>query len=622
MKKLMTLLALPLLFACQPKEEPGQTATSSTQPPASTAPTRDPHSYSHPDEARVEHLVLDIDVDFAKKEIRGTATLNIKHAGAKSLVLDTRDLTIKKVTLQPGGANADFKLAKADPILGQALEIPINADTTAVTVEYATSPKAAALQWLDPAQTAGKKHPFLLSQSQAILARTWVPIQDTPMVRITYEATVRVPKDLLALMGAENPQTKNDSGVYHFTMPQKIPSYLLVISVGDIAFRPLSDNCGVYAEVPVVDKAANEFVDTPKMIATASELYGPYRWGRYDMLVLPPSFPYGGMENPRLTFLTPTMIAGDRSLVSLIGHVLAHSWSGNLVTNATWNDFWLNEGVTTYIERRISEKLYGKDFAEMQWTLGYSDLKDEFARLPAGDTALYINWAGRDPDEGATQVPYEKGSMFLRLIENTVGREAFDKFLRGYFDHFAFQSITTDQFREYLRAQFPGIEEKVNAKAWLYGPGLPSNAPLPHAEGFVKVEEQAKAYGGGTAASSLKTDDWKSYHWVHFIESLPSLTPERMAELDARFHFSDSGNAEVLSAWLNKSIDARYKGAYPAIERFLTSMGRRKFLRPIYTKLAAHPEDLEFAKKIYAKARPGYHSVSQATIDEILKWKG
>lgn len=611
-----TLLVLPLLIACQKTEAPAPT----TAPPSKAAAVHDPHSYARPDDARVEHLVLDVTVDFAKKQIRGTATLNIKHAGATTLVLDTRDLTIAGVTLQPGGAAAQFKLGKADPILGSALEIPINADTTAVAVEYSTSPTAGALQWLDPAQTAGKKYPFLLSQSESILARTWVPIQDTPSVRFTYEATAHVPKDLIALMGAENPQKKNDTGVYHFKMPQRIPSYLLVISVGDIAFRPFSDISGVYAEVPVVDKAANEFIDTPKMIE-AAESYGPYRWGRFDMLVLPPSFPYGGMENPRLTFLTPTVIAGDRSLVSVVCHELAHSWSGNLVTNATWNDFWLNEGFTTYVERRIDEKLYGKEFAEMQWTLGLNDLREELKRLPPADTHLYVHLEGRDPDDGANELPYEKGSLYLRLIEETVGRDKWDVFLRGYFDHFAFQSITTEQFREYFRSQFPGVEEKVNAEAWINGPGLPPNAPVAHAEAFEQVEEQAKAYAAGAPVSLLKTDNWVSAQWIHFIQSLPVLAPERMKELDQRFHFKDSGNSEILSAWLEKAIDMRYKDAYPAIERFLTSQGRRKFLRPLYTKLAAHPDDIEFAKRIYAKARPTYHSVAQSTIDDILKWK-
>ena len=608
------LLFLALLAACrqeQPAPEPK---------PQPAAVTRDPHSFSRPDEARVEHIALDLNVDFAKKQLAGVATLRIKKEGdAKSLVLDTNGLDIKRVTLQPSGAQAQFKLGEADPVRGRALEIPIDADTTAVAIEYASDPGARALQWLEPAMTAGKKHPFLLSQSQAILARTWVPCQDTPSVRFTYDATLRVPKELLALMSAENPQARNEEGVYQFRMPHPIPSYLLAIAVGDLEFHPFDTRSGVYAEPSVLDAAARELSDTPKMIQAAEGLYGPYQWGRYDLLVLPPSFPYGGMENPRLTFLTPTVIAGDKSLVSLIAHELAHSWSGNLVTNATWSDFWLNEGFTTYFEHRIVEKLYGREYAEMLWLLGVTDVKQELATLPPADQNLYVNLAGRDPDEAPTTV-YEKGALFLRLLEETAGRERWDQFLRAYFDTFKFQPMTTTRFVEHLRAALPDVVQKVNIDAWIHGPGLPPNTPQPRSEAFAKVEAQAKAFAGGADASSLEADGWSSHERVHFIQSLPALTPERMAQLDARFHFSDSGNSEILSAWLEKSIDTRYKAAYPAIERFLTTQGRRKFLKPLYEKLASHPEDVQFAKKIYAKARPTYHPVSQATIDGILKF--
>ena len=627
-KTLMSFLAvLPLLASgCNPTSE--APSTSPAARPAATQAAQGPsggpdvHSYSRPDQVRVKHLTLDLDVDFAKKQLAGKASWTIEsQRGAKSLILDARDLDVKRVTLQPSNAEAKFTLGQPFKTFGAALEIPIDAKTTGVTIEYATSPDAAALQWLEPSQTAGKKHPFLLSQSQAILARTWVPIQDTPQVRFTYDATLRVPKGLLALMSAENPQQANDSGTYTFRMPQPIPSYLLVIAVGDIGFRPLGDNTGVYAEQPVVDKAANEFVDTPKMVAAASELYGPYKWGRYDMLVLPPSFPFGGMENPRITFLTPTAIAGDRSLVSIIAHELAHSWSGNLVTNATWNDFWLNEGFTTYFERRIDEKLYGADYAEMMWALGLTTLRTDFADLEPKDQHLLLDLRGRDPDDGMTQVAYEKGALFLRLLENTVGRAKWDAFLRGYFEGNAFKPMTTANFLESLKTALPELNySQLQVDAWINGPGLPSNAPLPKSQAFAKVEEQVKAFVAGGPASALQTDKWTTHEWVHFLNSLPAdLGPQRMQELDARFKLSDSGNSEILGAWLERAIDNKYTGANPAIERFLTTQGRRKFLRPLYTKLVATPEGKEFAKRIYEKARPMYHAVSRQTIDEIVK---
>jgi leukotriene A-4 hydrolase/aminopeptidase len=608
MKRALLVLLL-VVSACR-NEQP---ATEAKPQPAVS---RDPHSFSRPDEVRVENIALDLGVDFAKKQLAGTATLRVRNeTNAKTLVLDTNGLEIRRVTIN--NAPVQFKLGAADPIRGSALEIPIDDKTQTVAIDYATSPAARALQWLEPAMTAGKKHPFLLSQSEAILARTWVPCQDTPGVRFTYDATIRVPKELLAVMSAENPQARNEEGVYRFRMEHPIPSYLLALAVGDLEFRPFDTRSGVYAEPEVVERAAAEFSDTPKMMKAAEELYGPYRWGRYDLLVLPPSFPYGGMENPRLTFLTPTVLAGDKSLVSLIAHELAHSWSGNLVTNASWNDLWLNEGFTTYIEHRITEKLYGRPYSEMLWLLGITEVREELATLPAADQGLAVDFSKRDPDD-VPGIVYEKGALFLRLLEETAGRERWDQFLRAYFDKFAFQPMTTTIFVDHLKTALPDVVQKVDVNQWLHGPGLPANAPKPQSEAFARVEQQAKAFADGGSADAIQADPWSSHERVHFIQSLPLLPVDRMAALDARFHFSDSGNSEVLSAWLEKSIDARYKGAYPAIERFLTTQGRRKFLKPIYEKLAKNPDDLAFAKRIYATARPTYHPVSQATIDGIV----
>lgn len=610
MKRILVLLIL-IASACR-NEQPAPEAKP--QP----AVSRDPHSYSRPDEVRVEHIVLDLNVDFATRQLAGTATLRVRNeTNASTLVLDTNALEIRRVTLQPGNTPAVFKLGVADPIRGSALEIPITPETQTVTIEYASSPGARALQWLDPPMTAGKKHPFLLSQSQAILARTWVPCQDTPGVRFTYDATLRVPKELLAVMSAENPQAKNEEGVYQFRMTHPIPSYLLAIAVGDLEFRPFDTRSGVYAEPEVIERAAAEFSDTPNMMKAAEELYGPYRWDRYDLLVLPPSFPYGGMENPRLTFLTPTVLAGDKSLVALVAHELAHSWSGNLVTNATWNDFWLNEGFTTYIEHRLTEKLYGREYAEMLWLLGVTEVRDELATLPVEDQSLAVDFSERDPDD-VPGIAYEKGALFLRLLEETAGRERWDQFLRAYFDKFAFQPMTTAIFVDHLKTALPDVVQKVDVNPWIHGPGIPPNAPQPRSEAFARVEQQAKAFSEGGAVDAIQAEEWSSHERVHFIQSLPILPVEQMAALDTRFHFSDSGNSEVLSAWLEKAIDARYQSVRPAIERFLTSQGRRKFLKPIYEKLAKQPDDLAFARRVYAKARPTYHPVSQATIDDIV----
>ena len=599
-----------------------------TSPPVNL-PT-DPHSYASTSPVRPRHLALDLTVDFAGCTLAGRATWHLAPAGAATeVVFDTRDLTIEKIEcLGPDGTAhpAEFSLAAPDPTLGQALRVRLPADTTAVCVHYRTAPAAAGLQWLLPAQTAGA-HPFLFTQSQAILARTWLPCQDSPGIRFTYEARVRVPPHLLALMSAENPQQPNDAGEYHFRMSQPIPAYLMALAVGDLAFAPLSSRTGIYAEPATLPAATREFADLEPMVAAAEELYGPYRWERYDLLVLPPSFPFGGMENPRLTFVTPTILAGDRSLTSLVAHELAHSWSGNLVTNETWNDFWLNEGFTVYFERRIMEHLYGREYADMLQVLGETALHHTIAELGATspDTHLRLALAGRDPDEGLTEIAYEKGCLLLLTLESLVGRPRLDAFIKEYFARFSFQAMDTVTFLHYLRAELlnpePGLEDRLQLAAWVDGPGLPPNAPVAASGRFGLVDTALARLAGGISPTALQPDtaEWSSHEWVHFLHGLPpALLAGQLAGLDAAFGFTSSGNAEILTAWFPHTIRAGYAPAAPALEHFLRHVGRRKFLVPLYRALLAQPDGAARARAIYREARPNYHSVATGTLDALL----
>lgn len=551
----------------------------------------DVHTWSRPEQVRVRHLHLDLDVRFDRKILEGSVRLDLAHVAGDELILDTRDLTIHAVD----GA-AGYELGAADRILGAPLKIRLRGDGP-VTVHYATSPGASGLQWLDPAQTAGKRHPFLYTQSQAIHARSWIPLQDSPGVRVTFTAEIRTPAGLRAAMGAGMP------GGGRFEMPQPIPSYLIALAVGELDFRELGPRSGVYAEPSVVDAAAREFADTEAMIAAVEDLYGPYRWGRYDLLVLPPSFPFGGMENPRLTFATPTILAGDRSLVSLVAHELAHSWSGNLVTNATWADLWLNEGFTVHVERRILERLYGSGRAAMEAVLGRRELDREMAGLPESERVLHLELAGRDPDDGCTLVPYEKGALMLRTIEREVGRERFDAFLRAYFDRFAFSSITTVEFLEYMRRELPVAAP---LDEWIYCPGIPAGAAEPHSDVFARIE----------AGWPRDTSEWSTHEWLHFLRSQES--PD-MPRLDREFRLTESGNSEILHQWLLMALKANYEPALGKVEEFLCAVGRRKFLKPMYGELMKTPEGRERARRIYARARAGYHPIAQATIDGIVR---
>ena len=610
-------------------EEP---ATAPAASPATTAAQeRDIHSFARPQEARVTHVALDLRADFTARTLAGRATLSLERAaGATAIVLDTRDLTIESVSA-PDGAPLTHALGDSDTLLGRPLTITLPQNLTQVVVAYRTSPEAAALQWLGPSQTAGKKQPYLYSQGQAILTRTWIPTQDSPGIRQTYSARITVPRELRAVMSAEQLTPAGVDGpggrTFEFRLTQPVPPYLIALAVGDITFRSLGPRTGVYTEPSMLDAAAGEFVDLEKMVTAAETLLGEYRWGRYDLLVLPPSFPFGGMENPRLTFATPTILAGDRSLVSLVAHELAHSWSGNLVTNATWRDFWLNEGMTTYVELRLMEALYGKERAAMLDVLARQSLDDEIERLGGAgspDTVLHIDLAGRDPDEGMTEIPYEKGAALLKLLEQTFGRERFDAYLRSYFDRHAFKPITTAAFLADVRANLlrgdAAMEQRLKLEEWLYKPGLPDNAPLPKSDALSRVEQQAKGFAGGGAASSIKADAWTTQEWQHFLASLPDqLTATQLADLDRTFRLTNRGNSEVLFSWLRIAIRHRYQPAMPALERFLTGQGRRKFLRPLYEDLMRTDWGKAEARRIYDRARPLYHSVATSTLDPIVR---
>ena len=624
-------LALASTIGCGTTEPPAETDRAVlTSTPATSTSERDIHSYARPEEVRVTHVALDLAADFDAHVLSGTATLNLQRNGrASEVVLDTKGLEIQRIS--SGNTDLKFALGNEDRILGRPLTIQLPATVSTITVAYRTSPEAGALQWLQPSQTAGGKRPYLYSQGEAIFTRTWIPTQDTPGVRQTYSARITVPRDLHAVMSAEQLTPDGVEGAagrtFEFKLTHPVPPYLIAIAVGDLAYRQVGPRTGVYTEPAMLDAAANELVDLEKMVTAAESLLGPYRWGRFDVLVLPPSFPLGGMENPRLTFATPTIIAGDRSLVGLIAHELAHSWSGNLVTNATWSDFWLNEGFTTYVENRLMEVLYGVDRARMLQVLDRRSLDTEITRLglTSKDTMLHLDLTGRDPDDGVNDIAYEKGATFLRTIEAAVGRERFDAFLRGYFDRHAFHSITTAQFlgdlREHLLRDDPGLEERLKVQEWLYQPGLPSNAAVPASDALDRVNQDVTAFAAGAAAATIKSaSTWSTQEWQHFLVSLPDkLTSAQLTDLDRTFRLSERRNAEVLFAWLKVAIRTHYSPAMPALERFLTTQGRRKFLKPLYEELMKTDWGKDDARRIYARARPLYHAMSTTTLDPIVK---
>ncbi|MBK7827841.1 M1 family metallopeptidase [Nannocystis sp.] len=456
-------------------------------------------------------------------------------------------------------------------------------------------------------------------------------MQDSPGIRITFDARVRSPAPTVPVMAAEtlSVETGPEGQVHRFALDHSIPPYLLALAVGRLESASTGPRTGVWAEPSLVARARAEFADLEAMLTTTEQQFGPYRWGRYEVLVLPPAFPFGGMENPRVTFVTPTILAGDRSLVALIAHELAHSWSGNLVSNATWRDLWLNEGFTVYLERRIVEAIYGAERAEIEAALGRQDLERDLAALAEhpGDTVLHVDLAGRDPDDVFSDIPYEKGYLLLRRLEQAFGRPAFDLALARWFAEHAFTSQPTAEFtrffREVLLTQplLPG-QNTPDLELWLTSPGLLPDAPQARAPGLDAVATAAASFARGeTPAKKLPTRTWSPQHWIYFLRSLPLTASNAVAlldQLDAAFQLGASSNYEVLAQWLLLAATHDYRPADARLERFLVEVGRRKYLTPIYEALLASPTGQPRAHEIYAKARPAYHPITQRSLDALL----
>lgn len=597
-------------------------------------PGHDYFSFANSDQFVTRHLELDLTVDFDARQLIGSVRLSMERLdpAARELVLDSHTLHIESVSVAlPDGSarNAEFLIGASVGKLGEPLTISLpdgfDPDPAfSVTIHYRTDPGATALQWLPPELTAGGKHPFLFSQSQDIHARSWIPLQDTPSVRVTYSATIRTPPELLALMSAENDPLTVRSGEYRFEMPQPIPSYLLAIAVGDLFFAPLGPQTGVYAEPEVLAAAAYEFADTQNMLDAAAGMYGDYQWGRYDLLILPPSFPYGGMENPRLSFITPTVIAGDRSLVSLIAHELAHSWSGNLVSNRTWRDIWLNEGVTSYLDKRLMEELFGKERADEERVIDYRELIEQLPDIKPAMQALAPRLGSEDIEETQGTVHYKKGQLLLDYLEHAFGRDVFDRFLAGYFDHFRFQAISSEQFLAYLTDnlldQYPGKVSQEQVEQWLYQPGLPEDAVIPQSESLQRAADLALRWADGEASlETASLADWSPLAVVHFIKTLPdTLSDEQLTELDQRNGLSSTRNAEIGRAWFIQVAKRRYRPAYESMRQHLIRYGRMRLVVPVYKALVENGQDRALAEEIFALAKPGYHPITIMAAELVL----
>ncbi|XP_067998884.1 leukotriene A-4 hydrolase [Melanerpes formicivorus] len=602
----------------------------------------DPSSFSSPSCCRTYHLYLRCRVDFGARALRGTAafTTRAEREALRRLVLDTREVQVFKVTVN--GQDAEFGFGEKHSFKGTPLEITLpfelrRGQEAIVEVSFESSPKSSALQWFSPEQTSGKQHPLLFSQCQAAHCRAIFPCQDTPAVKLTYCAEISVPKELVALMSAnregELPDPEDSSRkIYQFSQNVPIPCYLIALVVGALESRKIGPRTLVWAEKDLVDKSAYEFAETEAMLKTAEDLAGPYVWGQYDLLVLPPTFPYGGMENPCLTFVTPTLLAGDRSLSNVIAHEISHSWTGNLVTNKNWQHFWLNEGHTVYLERRIQGRLFGEQFRHFQALGGWRELQHSINTL--GDknplTNLIPNLNEVDPDDAFSSVPYEKGFALLFHLEQLLGGpDVFMGFLKAYIQQFAYKSIATEDWKDFLYSYFKDqvdVLDKVDWNSWFYAPGMPpakptydmtlANACVALCERWVKAKE--------SDLDSFSSEDLKemsSHQLIEFMALLllePPLPLSHVQRMQQVYNFNAINNSEIRLRWLRLCLRSKWEEAVPLALKMATEQGRMKFTRPLFRDLYNFDKSRDLAVKTYLEHRASMHPVTSMLVGKDL----
>jgi len=585
----------------------------------------DPHSYADLAQGKISHIDLRIQVDFDAHILNIEADYQLEEPVSGSLFLDSSKIDLRSA--QANGQPIQYDFDEQDELLGERLHLQGLKNASSFTLKVATSPEARALQWLPAIQTAGKQHPFLYSQCALTHARSVFPCQDTPSVRFTFTAAVEVPKVLTAVMAAEQVGTEERGTikVFRFKMPQLIPSYLFAFGVGYLSFRKLGPRTGVYAEPELIDAAAWEFAENEEKIVEAEKLLGPYLWGRYDLLILPPSFPYGGMENPCLTFLTPTAILGNRGQTFLITHELAHAWTGNLVTNATWEDFWLNEGWTTYAETRITEMLEGINAAELMAVFYEKILLQQMELIGMGSplTRLKVPLEDLDPEENVTYIPYYKGSFLIKEFEYVVGRERFDAFIQKYMETYQFQSLTTEAFLEFLKSELPEVFEKVNVQGWIYESELTEERRKPQSKLYDEVQEVLAVYRNGTRPTKKQVADWHRYQTLSFLQALPKHIPvEDCKYLEEILDLEDKNDAGYYSYFYAICIASGYEEILSRVEEFIGRIGRLIYLQPIFRAMIASDWARPHARRILEGVRERHHKITVHVVDKLLEDAG
>jgi leukotriene-A4 hydrolase len=624
----------------QGASEPPHTLSAARPDLAPLQSGLDYHSFANIEQFRVTHIELALRVDFHNKVLFGEAALEVKRLdpNATELVLDTHGLDIREVSERPTsviGALAKsettwvsrpFHVDKADPILGSPLVIelpPHKRSTQTIKIEYVTAPDAPSLHWLDDAHTAGKHHPLMYTLSAPIGARAWIPLQDSALARVTYAAVIHTDDDLLAVMSARNDPDVKHNGNYTFVNRDAIPPSRIALAVGDLRFKATGPRTGVYAEKPLLADAAKEFADTESLLKAAETLFGPYRFERCDLVVLPPPFPLAEVGNPRAPFISSTVVTGDRSEESVVARAVVQAWAGDLVGAATPRDAWIDAGLAVYMQNRLVREVYGDTRVTADRVLAEHSVREDLAQMPRPDQALAVDQRDRDPAVPRSAAD-EKGGLLFTFLDGKFGRERLDAFLQGYFDHFAFKSITTEEFLSYLKEnlldRFPGIVSASQVEAWVKEPGLPQDAPLLAVHLYESVDATRSAWlAGKILAKKLDTRAWVTPQWTYFLDGMPGpLRKDQLNDLDQAFGFTRSANAEIASSWFVLVIKSAYQPSYVRLEEFLKTNGRQTLLAPLYTELMRTPGGEVLARRVFALARPVYQAHTAAALEAIV----